>query len=339
EFAEKWRVEAGRRLSVALWTVGADLVVPSRALPPGEFWAAHSLRPKIARQLATWLAPASEPIAEVAWPGTPPLSQDPQDWRAFLARLGPLPAVAGPVALVGGRQAGLQRLGHWLNGGLGRYTERRDDPTEDGTSRLSPYLHFGQLGPREVAQAACCAPAPAEARDAFVEQLVVRRELAWHFAARNPHHASLQGCEAWALKSLKEQAGDRRPFRYTYAELEQAATHDPAWNAAQRQMVQTGWMHNRMRMYWAKQLLLWTDDPQQAFAFALRLNDTWQLDGRDPNGYAGIAWAIGGKHDRPWPPRKPVWGLVRPMVASGLAKKFNAELYVRQPGAGQPDLG
>ncbi len=339
EFSEKWRVAAGQRLPVALWTVEADLVVPSRALPAGEFWAAHTLRPKIARQLAQWLEPQPEPVAQVPWAGPLPRSEDPQDVQGFLTRMGPLPSLAGAVNLPGGRDAGLRRLQPWTDGGLANYMELRDDPSQDGTSMLSPYLHFGQLGPREVARAALSAEAPEAARLGFVEQLVVRRELAWHFVAGNPHYATLQGCENWAKKTLAEHLGDRRPYQYSYAQLEAAQTHDTAWNAAQLQMVRTGWMHNRMRMYWAKQLLLWTADPEQAFAFALQLNDTYQLDGRDPNGYTGIAWSIGGKHDRPWPPHKPVWGLIRPMVASGLAKKFNVELYARQQGtARQPGL-
>ncbi len=333
DFAEDWRRRAALQLRVSLWTVAADLIVPPRALPAQEFWAARSLRPKIAALLPIYLGlEHSQPPERVlhSWPDLPPPSEDPQDISGLLRRLGPIACQAGPVAWQGGRGAGLERLQSWIDKGLSRYTISRDEPSQDGTSALSPWLHFGQLGPAEVARAVERSQAPEDAKAAYLEQLIVRRELAWHFVARNPEFRTLAGCEPWARKTLAEHALDHRPFSYTFEQLESAQTHDPAWNAAQRQMVQTGWMHNRMRMYWAKQLLLWTPDPQTAMKFAQRLNDKWLLDGRDPNGYTGIAWSIGGKHDRPWPPAKPVWGWIRPMALSGLKKKTNLDAYLAQ---------
>jgi deoxyribodipyrimidine photo-lyase len=217
----------------------------------------------------------------------------------------------------------------FLREGLPGYATRRNDPSRRGTSRLSPYLHFGHLGPRAVALAVRDADAPAEDREAFLEELLVRRELAVNYAAFNPRHDDLAGCEPWALRTLSAHAGDPRPHLYGADRLEGADTHDRLWNAAQTQMVRTGWMHGYLRMYWAKKILEWTRSPAEAFEIAVRLNDRYQLDGRDPNGYAGVAWAIGGKHDRPWPPDKPVLGLLRPMSEAGCRRKFDVEAYIR----------
>ena len=159
--------------------------------------------------------------------------------------------------------------------------------------------------------------------------MIVRRELAVNFVAHNRRYDRLAGCEPWALKTLASHRRDRRPFLYDERQLEAADTHDPLWNAAQRQMVVSGWMHGYVRMYWAKKILEWTRSPEEAFDIAVRLNDRYLLDGRDPNGYANIAWAIGGKHDRPWPPR-PVFGTVRSMSFASTTRKFDAVRYVER---------
>ena len=174
--------------------------------------------------------------------------------------------------------------------------------------------------------------------DAFVEQLVVRRELAVNFVAFNPRYDSLDGCEPWALGTLQRHARDRRPVLYTAEQFEAAATHDPLWNAAQRQMVESGWMHGYVRMYWAKKILEWSRRPDEAFDLAVVLNDRYLLDGRDPNGYANIAWAIGGKHDRPWPER-PVTGTVRWMSFASTSKKFDSKRYIARWVGALPPSG
>ena len=207
------------------------------------------------------------------------------------------------------------------------YHSARNHPELDGTSELSPYLHFGQIGPREVALAVRDADAPQESIDAFLEQLIVRRELAVNFVRYNSAYDRLEGCEAWARQTLRRHAFDRRPHLYSAAQFEAADTHDPLWNAAQRQMVTSGWMHGYVRMYWAKKLLEWSATPEEAFETAVTLNDRYELDGRDPNGYANIAWAIGGKHDRPWPSR-PVYGSIRSMSLASTSKKFDVNTYV-----------
>ncbi len=208
----------------------------------------------------------------------------------------------------------------------------RNHPERKGTSRLSPYLHFGNIGPLTIALAvekAVSKARSAAARDRFLDQLIGWRELAVLFVRHDPDYDNWECAEPWARKTLMEHAGDPRPQRYTFEQLERGETGDELWNAAQREMVETGWMHNYMRMYWAKKILEWAPDPARAFEWAVTLNDRYELDGRDPNGYAGIAWAIVGKHDRPWFNR-PVFGLVRPMSGNSMAKKFDAKAYIRQ---------
>ena len=182
---------------------------------------------------------------------------------------------------------------------LDDYDTARNHPETLGTSVLSPYLHFGHIGPREVAIAVRDSGASTESVAAFLEQLIVRRELAVNFVRYNAAYDTLDGCEAWARQTLRRHAHDERPFVYSRDEFDAAATHDPLWNATQRQMVATGWMHGYVRMYWAKKILEWSANAAAAFEIAVELNDRYEMDGRDPNGYTNIAWAIGGKHDRP----------------------------------------
>jgi deoxyribodipyrimidine photo-lyase len=226
----------------------------------------------------------------------------------------------------GGHREGAWRLRRFVRERLRGYARQRNRPELDGTSQLSPYLHFGHLGPLEVALAVEGAEAPEEDRAQFLEELIIRRELAVNFVRYNPSYDRLDGCERWALATLRDHARDRRrpvPLQ----RLVDAESPDPLWNAAQAQMLETGWMHGYMRMYWAKRLLEWTASPEEAFALAVALNDTYELDGNDPNGYAGVAWAIGGKHDRAFAER-PAFGKVRYMSPTSTARKFDARAYV-----------
>ena len=158
----------------------------------------------------------------------------------------------------------------------------------------------------------------------------MRRELAVNFVRYNSNYENLDSCEAWADVSLRKHVRDHRRFLYSERELQNAETHDPLWNAAQKQMVLTGWMHGYLRMYWAKKILEWSPSPAVAYDIAVRLNDCYELDGRDPNGYAGIAWAIVGKHDRPWGPERPVYGKVRYMSYESTSRKFNSKAYIER---------
>jgi len=324
---ERWRERAALRLETPFWTVDADVIVPAALLERQEY-AARTIRPRIQRLLPRFLRAPGNPRARTGWPrGKAPRSA-PIDPETLLRAL-PLDRSAAPVpAARGGTAAGLRTLRRFVARGLPRYHEDRNDPSRAGTSGLSAHLHFGHLGPHTVALAVRRAKAPRAAKAAFLEELIVRRELAVNFVARNPRYDSIEGAPAWGRRTLREAANDPRPHRYDERALEGAATHDPLWNAAQREMVATGRMHGYMRMYWAKKILEWTESPEAAWAAAVRLNNRYELDGRDPSGYTGIAWAIGGLHDRPWGPRRPVYGLIRAMSDAGAARKFDVGAYI-----------
>lgn len=323
--AEAWRQRVAERLYVPFWTVDADVVVPSRLLER-QHWAAYTIRPRLEAELARFLVKTPAPRAHVRFraPNGGIRSLDPRT---------PPPApvavdrTASPVsAFRGGPRQARAQLRHFIRERLDGYARGRNRPELAATSQLSPYLRFGHIGPREVALAVDGAHVHEEDRAAFLEELIVRRELAVNFVRYNARYDRLEGCERWALETLRAHAHDRRelvPLRLLAA----AESPDPLWNAAQRQMLETGWMHGYMRMYWAKRLLEWTRSPEEAFSVAIALNDAYELDGGDPNGYAGVAWAIGGKHDRAFAER-PVFGKVRYMSPAAVRRKIDARAYV-----------
>jgi deoxyribodipyrimidine photo-lyase len=322
---EGWRRRVAERLKLPFWTVDADVVVPS-ALLLKEQYAARTIRPRLHAHLDRFLRTPPPVSARVAWqrpPGMASLAPD-----ADMLTGWPIDRSVSAVGTFrGGTNEARRRLRAFVRRTLHDYDRARNQPSEAGTSRLSPYLHFGHIGPREVGIAVKSAGAPPGSTAAFLEQLIVRRELAVNFVTFNPHYDSLRGCEPWARATLASHRRDRRSHVYSEAQLESASTHDPLWNAAQRQMVEQGWMHGYARMYWAKKILEWTRDPADAFQRAVRLNDRYLLDGRDPNGYANIAWAIGGKHDRPWP-RREIYGTVRSMTLESTRRKFDSAAYI-----------
>ena len=235
------------------------------------------------------------------------------------------------VVAPAGPRAAEDRLSTFVEQELDGYASRRNHPDIDGTSRLSSYLHYGHVSAARVVQLAREGAANGacnqEDIDAFVEELVVRRELAHNFVRFNDHASDLTGAPAWAQATLAAHASDPREWLYDLEQLTAAKTHDPLWNAAQRQMMITGHMHGYVRMYWAKKILEWSVDPETAFAHALTLNDAWHLDGRDPNGIVGVAWAIAGVHDRPWTER-PIFGTIRYMSLASTGRKFNSRAYI-----------
>jgi deoxyribodipyrimidine photo-lyase len=229
----------------------------------------------------------------------------------------------------GGTREAEKRLRRFLNERLPRYATDRNEPTPYTTTELSAHLHFGHVSPLTIALAVRDSGTSPENIDALLEELIVRRELALNFVARNPDYDRLAGCPEWARKTLTKHARDRRPVLYKTRVMEVGETHDPLWNAAQKEMVLTGRMHNYLRMYWAKKILEWTPDAETAFDIALDLNDRYEMDGRNPNGYAGVAWSIGGKHDRPWPER-PIFGTVRFMSYESTRRKFDSAAYMER---------
>jgi len=322
---EDWRQRVADRLRIPFWTVDADVIVPSRLLEK-EHYAARTIRPRLLELLPKFLKQPKNLEAHLRW-ATPPSLRS-QSWEDdFTCDWTMDRTVSGVSVWRGGTTEAKRRLSEFVQHKLVAYPQGRNRPETDSTSRLSPYLHFGHLGPHTVALAIRNADAPEPAKQAFLEQQIVRRELAINFVRFNPFYDSVECMEPWADRSFAQHASDQRPILYSPERLDNAETHDSLWNAAQKQMVLTGWMHNYLRMYWAKKILEWSPSVASAYQRAIWLNDRYELDGRDPNGYAGIAWAILGKHDRPWFER-PVFGQVRYMSLAGTGRKFDAKRYI-----------
>jgi deoxyribodipyrimidine photo-lyase len=324
----KWRRETLLYPSAPLWSVDADVIVPSKLLEKEQF-AARTIRPRIQGRLKEFLQPVGNRKVRVAWKDdrrikSLAVSRELTDQVHIDGSVGPADKFHG------GTDVALTVLRRFIRDRLDDYAGGRNHPETDATSQLSPYLHFGQIGPHSVALAIHGAAAPVRDREAFLEELIVRRELAVNFVRYNLRYRTLASIEPWARRTLGEHARDERAHLYTEKQLANAETHDPLWNAAQRQMVSSGWMHGYMRMYWAKKILEWSPAADEAYDICVRLNDRYELDGRDPNGYAGIAWAIGGKHDRAWGPERPVYGKIRYMSFASTSRKFDSRAYIKQ---------
>jgi len=324
----KWKREALLYPSAPLWSVDADVIVPSKLLEKEQF-AARTIRPRIQERLKEFLQPVGNRKVRVAWKDDRRIKSLAVA-RELRDRLHIDRSVGPTGKFHGGTDAALTLLRRFIHDRLDDYAYGRNHPETDATSQLSPYLHFGQIGPHTVARAINGAAAPVRDRDAFLEELIVRRELAVNFVRYNPRFKTLGSIEPWARRTLDEHARDERTRFYTEKQLANAKTHDPLWNAAQRQMVSSGWMHGYMRMYWAKKILEWSAAADEAYDICVRLNDRYELDGRDPNGYAGIAWAIGGKHDRAWGPERPVYGKIRYMSFASTSRKFDSRAYIEK---------
>ncbi len=297
-----------------------------------EEYAARTIRPKIAKVLDLALEPVEERAArreltDKLWNS---LDVDRLDLdRADLAREiaaceidHTVPAVPFASGLAGARA----RLAHFCAQTLPDYAERRNEPSDtEGSSRLSPYLHFGQISAAEVLRTVR-ASGHVESAKKFEDELVTWRELALNFCLMNPNHAKLKGLPDWVHRTMDAHKDDDREATYSRDELEDARTHDELWNAAQRELVRTGYMHNVTRMLWGKSVLLWTRRYKLALEHLIHLNNKYALDGRDPSSYGGIQWCF-GKFDRPWFD-KPVWGVIRPMSLARAREKFDAEAYM-----------
>ena len=330
---ERWREVANQKLRVPFWTVDSDVIVPSRLIEKEQYAAFH-IRKKLEAQLARFLVKPTNPGAKVQWKKPRGLQSLPSDFDIIEGWK--LDRSVGPVSTFkGGTKEGMRLLREFVQKKLPHYAKRRNHPELDGTSRLSPYLHFGHISPLTVAIAVRAADAPKADKESFINELLVWRELAINFVTYNPNYDNFESGENWAHRSLAEHARDPRPYVYSERQLENAETHDPLWNAAQCQMVTDGWMHNYMRMYWGKKILEWSRTPAEAYRIAIALNDKYELDGRDPNGYAGVAWSIVGKFDRPWFTR-PIFGQIRYMSGESTGKKFDSRRYIEQQS--QPSM-
>ena len=320
-----WRESLAKKLDIPLVFVDADVVVPS-SLFPREEYAARTIRPKIHKVWDEYLKPIPNPKTEAGW-GRVPLPKGHVVEPDTLMDALKVGGVGEVKDYRGGPIEARRRLDRFVSERLSGYAAERNQPTPYRTTELSAHLHFGHISPVTMALAALASDSSKEDVDSFLEELIVRREVAINFVARNPDYDRFDGCPRWAHETLAKHAGDKRQFLYSASRFEAAETHDPIWNAAQKEMALTGRMHNYLRMYWAKKILEWSPDAAMAFDIALDLNDRYEMDGRDPNGYTGVAWAIGGKHDRPWPER-PVYGTIRSMSYDGIRRKLDTDAYI-----------
>ncbi len=329
---ESWRSQLAEKITIPFWTVDTDVVVPSKLIEKAQY-GAYTIRPRLYRLLPEFLVPYANLHAEYTWLRPKGFHADSvhedmtAGWEEFDRSVGPADFWKG------GTYAALDRLKLFTGTMLANYDKTRNHPEVDGTSAMSPYLHYGHIGPQTIALAVEAAvkadPSLAAARESYFNELIAWRELAVNFVRTSPHYDSWLSAESWARTTIAEHARDEREHLYTLEQLEAAETHDELWNAAQVQMVRHGWMHNYLRMYWAKKILEWTPDAATAVKHAIYLNDRYFLDGRDPNGYAGVAWAMVGKFDRAWGER-PIFGKIRYMSGASTGRKFDSKKYIRQ---------
>jgi deoxyribodipyrimidine photo-lyase len=319
----RWRQQVAHAAPCPVIQVESDVLVPVLTVTSKTEYAARTIRPKIQRLLPDYLRtlrPFKLRLTDMSLAG-------PVDFEALERRL-EIDRNVPPVSsfLSGGHTSAREQLKTFITHGLSNYNRDRNRPSLDGASMMSPYLHFGHISPLEIVLAVQKADAPPDAKTAFLEELIVRRELAVNYAYYCRTYDSIAGLPQWCRQTLSEHRRDHRNLIYSPEDLEAAATDDPYWNAAMLEMKQTGYMHPYMRMYWGKKILQWRPNPEDAFNLTLKLNNKYFLDGRDPNSYAGVGW-IYGLHDQAWKER-PIFGKVRYMARRGLERKFDMPGYI-----------
>ncbi|MBA4149908.1 MAG: deoxyribodipyrimidine photo-lyase [Verrucomicrobia bacterium] len=324
-----WRAALANQADCHVVQVEADVVVPVEEVTDKAEFAARTIRPKIHRLLKNYLINLS-PVR---------LKRTSLDLHGTSVDLGNIDTLLGTMKLdrtvpavscffPGGTFQARKKLRQFLQRDFGPYAKTRNQPQTNHVSHISMHLHFGQISPLQIALAARECASHAESKKSFLEELIVRRELAQNFTEFTPNYDQYVSLPRWARQTLDDHRGDKRTSFYSREELDSAKTHDPYWNASMLEMKYTGYMHNAMRMYWGKKILEWTRTPEEGFQIALELNNRYFLDGRDPNGYANVAW-IFGLHDRPWKER-PIFGKVRYMNAAGLERKCDIHGYVQK---------
>ena len=322
---QQWKKEVAAHIKSRIYEVDGRNIVPCWEASSKKEYAAYTLRPKIHRALPEFLK--DFPLAQ-KHPFPWPKKVKKTNWDKAEISLKIDRSVPEIDWLLPGEKAAAATLDRFLTKKLSAYASRRNDPTEDGVSNLSPYLHFGQISAQRVALQLKKKKVNKESKDGFLEELIVRRELSDNFCFYNPDYDRFAGFPEWAQKTLNEHRGDKREYLYSLEQFEDGKTHDDLWNAAQMEMVHRGKMHGYLRMYWAKKILEWTGSPEEALEVAILLNDKYELDGRDTNGYVGIAWSVGGVHDRAWKER-PIFGKIRYMSYGGCKAKFDVNSYIK----------
>lgn len=302
--------------------VDAHNIVPCFYASPKQEFAAYTLRPKINKILHEFLTEFPDLKAHPCnWPFKLPTN----NWDEILESINIDYSVKPIHWLQPGTKAGNEVLKTFIQNKLENYAEQKNDPNNEALSNLSPYIHFGQLSAQRIAIEV--SKTEMKGKESFLEELIVRRELADNYCYYNKNYDNTKGFPEWAKKTLEEHHNDFRQYIYSLEEFEKAQTHDPLWNASQIEMVKTGKMHGYMRMYWAKKILEWSENVTTAQKICIYLNDKYELDGRDPNGYTGINWSIGGVHDRAWGSRN-IFGKIRYMSYNGCKSKFKIQNYI-----------
>ncbi|NCC52019.1 MAG: deoxyribodipyrimidine photolyase [Spartobacteria bacterium] len=317
----EWRMQVADAADCEVVEVESDVVVPVETASDHAEYMARTIRPKLLKRLDEFLQPVREVTVSRPWRRRGGVA-------SALERMHTPDALAPPTSpspfFSGGLSEAKRRLRRFIRDSLAVYSDHSNQPQTGDVSMLSPYLHFGQVSPLYIASEI----RKADPDGRYLEQLIVRRELAVNFVWFTPDYDRFCCLPDWAKHTLKRHAKDKREYLYTREELERAGTHDPYWNAAMTEMRVTGFMHNYMRMYWGKKVLEWSRSPEEAFDTLLAMNNKYFFDGRDPNSYAGVAWVF-GKHDTAWAER-PVFGKTRYMNAAGLKRKCDIDAYVKK---------
>jgi len=314
--------------AIPLFQVDAHNVVPVWVASPKQEYAARTIRPKITGLLGRYMTEFPQlPGNTGAALDQAEMPKEATDWTALRAKLEVDRSVPEVEWLVPGATGGMDTLKTFCATRLKLFDSKRNDPNVNACSHMSPYTHFGQVSAQRAAlYVKKHGKSHSKGVANFIEESIVRRELSDNFCFYNENYDNLDGASGWARESLDKHAADNREYVYTEAELEAGTTHDLLWNAAQLQMVKEGKMHGFLRMYWAKKILEWTESPAEALRISLYLNNKYELDGRDPNGYVGCMWSICGTHDMGWKERE-VFGKIRFMNYKGCLRKFKVKEF------------
>jgi deoxyribodipyrimidine photo-lyase len=317
-------------IEIDFYEVDAHNIVPCWEASSKKEYAAYTIRPKIKKKLKEFLEDFPEPeILKMDTGNLKTLIYQDTDWEKVKKSLGSDRSVPEIKWLKPGYENAIELLDNFLKKKIYNYSALRNDPNMDAQSDLSPYLHSGQISAQRVVLEISKLDIKAEIKDHFLDELIIRRELSDNFCFYDEHYDSFECYPDWAKETLNIHRSDKRPYIYSLENLENARTHDELWNASQMQMAKSGKMHGYLRMYWAKKILEWTKHPEEAVEYAIYLNDRYSLDGRDPNGYAGISWSIGGLHDRAWAERD-IFGKIRYMSYEGCKRKFDIDSYIKK---------
>ncbi len=321
----KWRRFVAANIKCPLIQVESDVIFPIESVSAKEEYSAATIRHKIDKGLDYFMQPLRHHTVKKNSLNLSFDSLEINKLADIISKMKIERSVKKVDDFLGGTRQAKKHLNVFIDKKLERYEELRNDPTLDYLSNMSPFLHFGQISPLYIALKV--KQSRSRGASSYLEELIVRRELSMNFVFYNRNYQSFKCLPNWSIKTLMKHRNDEREHIYSRKDFEEARTHDPYWNAAQKEMRIKGKMHGYMRMYWGKKIIEWTRTPQYGFKVALYLNNKYEIDGRDPNGFTGVAWCF-GKHDRPWQERL-IFGNIRYMNDKGLRRKFDADRYVK----------